>query len=218
MTNELGSFDNRERIKPKDDESIAEFYTRLRGDEIKGSSKGGYTAAYNCLMNYIERNNNDNTPQNPINFEEDNVRGWCRWMITENGQKPAGGDTYLTKIAQMMGDLKQDNYIGGTGSPFQNVKSNSPFDYEKGAVWIEIEYSKFVDGILDINRPRVFAEVATLAKTGLRLSELVNQDEATINLDHNISTTLADPIPEIADKPNTIRVNSSITAGQEHRG
>lgn len=219
MGNEFGSFDNGERIRPKETESIVEFYNRLRGDEIKDNTKDRFTTAYNNLVRYTNRGDeDDDTPESPVNFTESDVRDWCRWMLKQNGQKPSGANEYLTRVAQMMGDLAQADYIGGNESPFRSVSKNNPFDYEEGAVWIEVEYERLINGILDINHPRIFAEVATLAKTGLRLGELVNQDEATVNLNHEISTTLADPIQRIADKPNTIYVNSTINKGEEHRG
>lgn len=214
MTGEFGKFDAGERITPDEDEDIVDFYIRLRGEEINGETAHNVRLAFGALNEYTELKEIQLTQ-----MRKEDVLDWCNWLLTGRGIRASTADNYFGIVTRAIIKLKKDNYIGGKGSPFEDARKSSPFDYEAGAVWPEIEYGVFTDAVNEIeHHPRTFTEIVTMCKTGLRVAELVNMDERDINIDHPISDILASPRREIANKTNVVYVDSSIEAGQEHNG
>lgn len=73
--------------------------------------------------------------------------------------------------------------------------------------------------IRQIDHPQLFAIVVLLAKTGIRLGELINLDLRDINLDHHrAQQLLSQPRTELEGKPDSLFVSSEITAGDVVNG
>lgn len=213
MTGEFGEFENGERATPNPDESIVEFYVRQRGNEITDKTARQFRTAFGALNDYLDEREMELTQ-----MEKGDVLDWCNWLVTDRGLKESSADMYFKYATRVVTKLKKDNYIRGQQSPFEDVKRTSPFDYKSGAVWPEIDYNKFIESVNEIASPRAFTAILTMCKTGLRNAEVCNLDERDVHIDHPASEILSDPRREIASKPNTIYVDSSITKGQEHNG
>jgi integrase len=210
----LGSFDNSDPVEPRENETIAEFYKRYRGEELKRVSKQNVDNAFICLNKYAVEIN-----KSIYDFNKDDAIDWCNWMLQNEGLKGSTADTYLSQVAQAIDDLKTDNHIGGTDRPFNKAQKIDPIDYDSNSDrWPEIEYTVFIDAILDISHPRRLIIVVLSTKTGIRIATLSNLDERDVNINHPVSDVIDDPRPELANKPNSIYVDSSIDEGEEHNG
>lgn len=213
MTGELGEFEGGERITPEPNESIDEFYIRLRGDEIDDETAHNVRISFGALNEYLDEKGIQLTQ-----MKKEDVLDWCKWLITHRGVRQSTANNYLNNVTRPIIKLKKDNYIGGKDSPFEDARNTKPFDFESGAVWPEISYDRFTSAVVDIRDPRTFTATLTMCKTGLRISELCNIDERDVALEHPISDILTDPRREIANRSNVLYVDSSINSGEEHNG
>jgi hypothetical protein len=210
----LGSFNNSNSVEPQEDENIPEFYDRYRGEEIKDSSKNVTYNAFRKLNKYAEV-----IDKEIYDFNKDDAINWCKWMVQEEGLKRRSAHEYIDRVSKAIDDLKTDNHIGGTDRPFKKAKKSDPIDYDSSSdSWPEIEYVVFIDAVLDISHPRRLIVVVLSTKTGIRIGTLSNLDERDVNINHPMSNVIDDPRPEIANKPNSIYVDSSINKGEEHNG
>lgn len=83
----------------------------------------------------------------------------------------------------------------------------------------ELSIDEMREGIQKIDRPRQFAVVILLLKTGMRSGEVCNLDLRDIHLrDPKVKQHLPDPRPVISDIPNSIFVSSNISAGDVVNG
>lgn len=210
---QFGAFDG-DPLRPQDDETLVEFYLRLREDELNETTQRGFQTAFEALDTYIQQEDIDSL----FDMNKKAASNWCDWMIYSDGLQPSTAERYIGDVAQVVDRLKTDNYIGGTQRPFEKVRTVYTFDYDDEENWPEIPYDEFVLAIRKIERPRRLVIVVVSAKTGVRIAELSNLDERDINISHPMSSAIDDPRPEIADKPNSIYVDSSIIAGKEFNG
>jgi hypothetical protein len=210
----LGSFNNSNSIEPQENETIAEFYDRYRGEEVKDATKENTYAAFVSLNKYAEK-----IDKSIYDFDKNDAISWCNWMIRQEGLEGSTADKYLGRVAQTIDDLKTDNHIGGTDRPFNKAQKVDPIDYDSSSDnWPEIEYTVFTDAILDISHPRRLIIVVLSTKTGIRVATLSNLDERDVNINHPVSNVIDDPRSEIANRPNSIYVDSSINKGEKHNG
>lgn len=230
MTGEFGEMDGGDRKEPKPDESIYDFYLRLTQHEKKDSTIRIRNAAYTCLTDFIidrfkkkvtDQNSNviqDKIDEKLIVFDSELAQDWVKWMVEEYGLQASSAAAYLDSICQMINILKQDNYITGQERPFEEARDNFPYEYNKESDWPEISFAKFA---LEVKRTAPIRDktiVLLLAKTGIRLGTIVNLDERDVHINHPISHIKSDPRAEIADKPNTLYVDSSINKGEVNNG
>jgi len=83
----------------------------------------------------------------------------------------------------------------------------------------EIDLMEMRSFIQDIKNPQIFAMVTLLAKSGIRVGELVNLDLTDVHIDHPRSNrVLPPPRPGVDDKPDSIFIDSSIAEGDVIRG
>jgi len=122
---------------------------------------------------------------------------------------------YVSHIGKMF------NYLQSIGAlewnPIFVEYHNSVFEGHE-TIKIPIPIRDLREGVSNIKYPTNYAQIFTALKTGKRLGELINTDLRDINLDHKISKYMPDPRSEIADKNDTIFINSSITAGDVYNG
>ena len=225
MANELGQMKNDSRKTPNEGETIVEFYNRIRGNEITELTKNVYESAYDNIKKFVveERDlksdiNVRKKDKQILDLTADEVTNWCRWMLNEQKLAPRTAENYLQHMVKMISDLKSGNYIGGQAHPFRKVSDSNPFDYDSGAVWPEIPYDRLSNAIRSIKHPQKLALITTLAKTGVRRGEASNLDERDVNIDHPVSQEMDTTRREIASKPNTIYIDSSISKGEVHNG
>jgi site-specific recombinase XerD len=210
----LGSFNESDSVEPQENETIPEFYERYRGKEIKSRSMKSVYSSFASLNKYVKEND-----KSIYDFDKNDALNWCNWMLQKQGLKGSTASKYLGSVAQVIDELKTDNYIGGTDRPFKKAKETDPFDYDSSSDnWPEIKYTVFVDAVIDISHPRRLIIVVLSTKTGIRIATLSNLDERDININHPVSDAIDDPRPEIANKPNSIYVDSSINSGEKHNG
>lgn len=210
---QFGDFDG-DNKEPRDDEDIHEFYVRLRDKQISKKTKEGVNTAFAALSRYLEEEDIE-----IFDIDEDKALDWCEWMVNSEGLEPSTAKKYTQRVARVIDELKTDNYIGGNERPFREAIETDPFDYDENKQnWPEIDYDAFVVAIRDIKHPRRLAIVVVSAKTGIRIAELSNLDEQDIYINHQMSSAIDDPRPEIAERPNSIYIDSSINAGMEYNG
>lgn len=209
----IGSFGG-DKEEKQPDESLVDFYCRLRNGEIGTSTQGQYYTAWSRLQDFIS----DEHPEKSVfDLDMDEVRDWYDYLRDDD----VSGDVqynYASALAKMMDDLRRRNYISGDGAPFARAREKHSFNLGPERKNPEIGYQEMTDGVPRLKHPRSFSVILTFCKTGLRISELHNLDERDVHLDHPISGELDSPRDEIADKPNSIYVDSTIREGKEYNG
>lgn len=101
-------------------------------------------------------------------------------------------------------------------NPAAIALENTDFKSNKNPVRRDISQAEMASFLNDITRPQPLAICVLLAKTGIRVSELINLDLRDIHLDY--PSYNADIRSEILDRPDTIFVPSNIRAGEEYNG
>lgn len=92
------------------------------------------------------------------------------------------------------------------------------FKDNKNPIRRDISQEEMGQFIRDVSRPQPLAIVMLLAKTGIRVSELVNLDVRDLHLDHPSFRQVAEPRSEVSSRPDTLFVPSEIRAGKEYNG
>lgn len=212
MTAKIGNFgDNDDEKQP--DETLAEFYIRLRDGQIQPNTEQKFLSAWNKLQEYIQSEHPNKTV---FDLGIQDVRDWYDYL-QEEGLRQTSIETHARRVKKMLDDLRQMNRIDGTNTPFVDAYNQHQFNPIKKSK-IEIPYSEMKESIANISHPRNLCIILILAKCGLRMSELINLDERDINIDHPISPVLDDHRSIIDNKPNTLYIDSSITEGRKHNG
>lgn len=101
-------------------------------------------------------------------------------------------------------------------NPAAIALENVDFKRSKNPIRRDISQGEMASFLKDITRPQPLAICVLLAKTGIRVSELINLDLRDIHLDHpsyNVEIR-----SEISGRPDTIFVPSDIQAGEEYNG
>lgn len=92
------------------------------------------------------------------------------------------------------------------------------FKDNKNPVRRDISQEEMSQFLQDISRPQPLAIIMLLAKTGIRVSELVNLDVRDLHLDHPSFRQVAEPRSEVSNRPDTLFVPSEIRGGEEYNG
>jgi len=196
-----------ETVDIAEDQSLVDYYADRRN--LKNAS--GLKSCWNYMESFLE--------ENGWEFEEiteERALEFCEYLKQSNSLNQETAEHYVIDLATMVDwyrDRGRYDY-----NPFHLALDEDPFEYDKNTLKREITLQELRNAVNGVNYPPLLVIVILLLKTGLRLSEAANLDYRAINLDHPISELMPDPRLEIVDKPDTIFVDSSITAGQEHNG
>lgn len=203
-----------------EEESICEYYLSLRENELEEGTKQGIENAWRRLEEYLEETNSKRKNDNRIGFgdlSKERVLDFVEWYRRrENVTKDSMVKKDVERLSAMVNWFNSRGVM--TGNPFRDALDTSPFNDTTPDPKIEIQLDALRDGIADIQNPILLVTVVTLLKTGLRIGELVNLDERDIHLDHPISGSLDDPRTKIKNKPDSIYIDSSISAGKKKNG
>jgi integrase/recombinase XerC len=83
---------------------------------------------------------------------------------------------------------------------------------------INIPLNQLRSGIKGFQSPIDYTQMFVALKSGARSGELYNMDLRDVNIDHPISRHTPSPRSEIADKPDTIFIDSEIKKGDVYNG
>jgi len=204
----------------REDESICEYYLSLRENELERATKEGIRNAWRRLGEYLEETNSKRKTSNQIGFgnlSKNRVLDFIEWYRErENVTKDSMVEKDVERLSAMVNWFNSRGVI--TGNPFRDALDTNPFGDTTPDPKIEVTLGDLRDGIADIQNPILLVAVVTLLKTGMRIGELVNLDERDIHLDHPISDRFDDPRTKIGNKPDSIYIDSSISAGKETNG
>jgi len=192
-----------------DDRSLVEYY--LDNTSLEPSTDKNYRTAWGRLTEFAER---EGIEINEI--DEQQVVDFCEFLKRDDEVHARTAENYLSRLSNMVSWYTSRGLLDY--NPFSMVLETSPFDYRTETIKREIELDELRAALLDTLQPVTLTLIVLLLKTGLRISEAVNLDHRDINLDHPISERMPAPRPEVADKPNALYVDSSISDGEVHNG
>lgn len=196
----------------EDDESIVDYYFRLRPDLGRGSEQS-VMSSWRTLHRYIDEKNHPGFEQ----LNKQDILLYIKWL---RNQESVNKESYVENRVQTMSAMVSWFNSRGiiSGNPFKGAIDTNPFEDTTPDPKVHVPLSELREAVLNIENPVLLVAVVTLLKTGLRIGELVNLDERDIHLDHPISGRLDDPRVKIHNKPDSIYVDSSVTVGEEANG
>lgn len=209
----------RERVfrEKREDESYVDYYTEMA--DLAPDTERNYNHAWRSLQEFKrikEYDLEDIGHQEAIEFS--------KFLKQSGGDleiRYSTAELYYYNLCKMVDWLKDHTDI--TFNPFTESipEGKSPsdlFDYDNTTHKREVGLSELRSKVQSIKNPTLFIIVLTLLKTGLRIGELANLDERDIHLDHPIAEDFDNPRTEIANKPDALYVDSSISEGEVHNG
>lgn len=213
MTDTLGDFGDKEKEGRQPDETVAEFYCRLRDSQIAEGTKANFITPWSRLQDYLKSNHPN---KSAFDLEVEDVKDWYQFL-SEDGVKETTIKTYASNVVRILDDLRSENYISGTHTPFVDAKDSTDWNKSRKE-FLEVPFDEFISSINRIKSPIRLVVIALFAKTGIRLSELTNLDERDVVLEHPISSALDDPRYELQEISNAIYIDSSIKKYKKHNG
>ncbi|RJX47819.1 tyrosine-type recombinase/integrase [Halonotius pteroides] len=212
MSQNIGDF-GEDDLEKQPNESIVEFYLRTRKDEIKENTADTFRVSWNRLRDYIDSEHPDKTI---FDLTTADVKDWYAFLESD-GVRSITIKHYASNVAQIMNDLRANNYIQGNKTPFVDAQNIVEFNTRSGSK-LEVAYLDMREAINNIISPTALVLITLLAKYGLRSGELLNLDERDLNLNHPISTYIDDPRRQIRNNPNSMYIDSTISEGKIHNG
>lgn len=189
-----------------DDYGDYEYYA----DRLKRKNKlGVLNALRNVREKIIEFRNDTGIIDNLTDFETYESERFVEWLQNECDLTDKTVDLYVGTINNMAAFYAEANYYNG--NPFAHIERLQKKSSEGGLLTsnrIEIPIQKLRSAVEAFGvRNTNTVILITLAKTGIRISELCNLDNCDLNIDHPIwnNVTVRN---EIEDKPDTIWIDS----------
>lgn len=187
-------------------ESYLEYYIDQRS--LAESSENNVRYAWQNLQSFLNKHNMD-----VEEIGEQDALDFCQYL--KNKQlKEESGHGYVQLLAKMIDWLierRKADY-----NPFRLALEDDPFEYDGNSVKRNVKLADLRSGVSEIDHPAFLVFVTLLLKTGVRISEACNLDYRAINLDHPAQTAMPRCRAEIIDKPNSLFIDSSISAGEKH--
>lgn len=191
----------------KDNESLLEYF--LSESSKSGSAKASqWRTSWNKYTDWAQRNGVD---LGEVGKQE--VKNYKKYLENEfNGGTPS---TYFNRSKQIIDWLT--NTQEASHNPFEKVDAPSP---PEDTSKLEVKIDELREAVLESRSQSIelFVFLVIALKTGLRIGEIVNLDLRDINLDHPISKSMPEPRTEVYNYPDTLYVDSSVTAGEVHNG
>ncbi|WP_430506577.1 tyrosine-type recombinase/integrase [Haloparvum sp. PAK95] len=210
MDERIAEFESNHRTKTPE-ETVWEYYLDLRWSELEKSSRKNIRAAGRKLDEYLKENNlsfsdlNANLVSNYISYLEDHPE--IEFDSTIEG--------HVSRLATMVDWFNNKGLMAG--NPFRTALEKHDFETTPNSR-TEVPIDELRTAISKIRDPPTLAVVVVLLKTGLRISELANLDERDLHLNHPIRSILDEPRSDLVGKPDSIFIDSSISAGDEVNG
>jgi len=206
MAKKIAEFESKYRDK-KPDESILDYYSDLRSDQLSYSSLEILEGGWNSLNEYRKEEQIDNFGS----IDPDVVRDFIHYLREKDDiNKDSTVKTKVDVLSNMISWFNKKGIM--SGNPFEEAIEEVEFNDEPTPK-IEIPINDLIHGIMNIKKPVVLVFVIIALKTGARISELVNLDERDLNINHPISEILDEPRPKLAGKQDTIWIDSTINKG-----
>lgn len=194
---------------PEEDENYFEFYQEHRS--VKPGTIRAYSTAWEHLETFCEQSGYGT---DDVGVPE--VQEFCDYLkqIEGLGERTAEDYViYLRAICRWLQDRGVIEY-----NPFAIVlEDDDPFSYPDETIKREIPVDELRKALEQAD-PLLFTLLTLLLKTGVRIGEAVNLDYQDIHLDHPISEEMPSPRKEIAARPDSIYIDSSISEKEVHNG
>jgi integrase len=202
-----GSPDNIRDLK--ESETYFDYYSESRGVE-QGTLRNTNTA-WNHIQSFLN--------ERDLEFEEVGERealDFCDFLKQRDSLEEKSAEMYVYQLSRMVQWFKRRGVFDY--DPFALALEENPFKYDSETIKREVLLEELRVGIDSIRNPLVLTLVVLLLKTGMRLSEAANLDYRDIHLDHSIAERMDTPRAQVADKPDSLYIDSSISEGQFHNG
>ncbi|MCU4976019.1 site-specific integrase [Halobacteria archaeon AArc-m2/3/4] len=192
----------------EDGESYVDYYLDFQLHE--GSTEDGYYTAWGHLEDFVEREG--------LTVEEVGLKEaieFCEYLKARDiGEVTA--EMYVLKLSNLVTWLIEKGEADH--NPYASALAKGPFEYDKESTQRRVPIDELKKAIQDTGHPFTLTLVVLLLKTGIRIAEATNLDYRDVHLDHPIAETMDEPREEIGDKPDSIYIDSSISAEQTHNG
>jgi len=138
---------------------------------------------------------------------------FANWLVNEKGIAESTRDGYISVLDGLGEFYSEADHFDG--NPFSDVElidddeQNSTGFLENNRVDIpKTTIVKKIDDYGVKNENTVI--IITLAKTGIRISELCNLNDSDLNLSNKVGNELIEPRPELQGKPDTLYVDENV--------
>ena len=195
-----------------DDYGVFEFYADRLKSQSKYSGVRILRAARTALLRFRDETN---VIDNITDLGSYQAEKFADWLIDEREVSKETRDKYISRLNKMGEFYSKHDYFNG--NPFSDVEKTTSSNSSTGFLEsnrVEIPKSTIINKIRDYGiKNTTTVMIVTLAKTGIRLSELCNLTDKDLNIDNLVGEKFLDPRPELKDKPDTLYVDSNIEKG-----
>ena len=202
------------REPPDPDDPVQHYLKHLKTSGKSQATLRSYRQAFSTLQNFLD--NHDYTVGEMTDLE---CLEYIKWLRSGDGRNLSGTSTvtYTSAINKFYSYFSRRGTFETNPMAIALEETEVKNDTDRHRRDLSVEKMRgFVRGI-DAIQPSCM--VTTFVKTGMRLSELLNLDLRDLYIDHEgARRVLPDPRPELAGKPDSIFIDSSINEGDVVNG
>ncbi len=194
-------------IDKDDNESLFSYYANWLSKHKEPNTVESFNSAATKLKNFASAQGYDIEEMG-----ESECLEFVRWLDDHNDLCGFTASMYANDISRMVDFYHTRGYFAY--NPVQMALEEYNFSTHKHPGKKNIPLTVLRRAIDDTKIPIRLVMVVLLLKTGIRRAELYNLDLRDIHLDHNAAKDwMPEPREEIASKPDTIFIDSSISKG-----